>query len=108
MFVMEWNFLFRVDHLNEKGEERNLKGLIITEENQTPTTEQIQKFLQKSGYEVQLSDPERLLFVSPHSDDPVQISIVKLENEEEEKTESAESDRVLRLLSQQFRKDYHM
>ncbi|MGD8190675.1 hypothetical protein ACQCN2_11915 [Brevibacillus ginsengisoli] len=102
---MEWNFLFRVDHLNEKGEERNLKGIIITEENQTPTVEQIQKFLLNSGYQVELHDPEELIFMDHNQRDPIKITIVKMGNEMEEKVEP---DRVIRSLSQQFRKNYNM
>ncbi|MGC5324696.1 hypothetical protein [Brevibacillus sp. SYSU BS000544] len=102
---MEWNFLFRVDHLNEKGEERNLKGLIITKENQSPTPEQIQQFLQKSGFHVQIHDPEKLVFLDQNQQDPVKITIVSLENEKQEKVES---DRILKLLSQQFRKNYNL
>lgn len=98
---MEWNFLFRVDHLNESGEERNLKGLISTEGTQSPRPEQIQRFLKECGFEVQVEDPERLIFKDANPKDPVKITIVSLGNEEE-----VQSEQVLKKLSEQFRKEY--
>lgn len=100
---MEWNFLFRVDHLNQTGEERNLKGLITTEGSQPPRPEQIQQFLKECGFEAQVEDPIRLIFRDPNPADPVKITIVRLDNEEK-----AESDRVLKLLSEQFGKQYNL
>jgi|SRR5690554_6944048 len=96
---MEWNFLFRVDHLNERGEERNLKGLIFTEGEQLPSLEQIQEFLISSGYEAEIKNPEKMVFTVPRANDPIEIKIVKLGNEKK-----AESDRELKMLSEQFMK----
>lgn len=96
---MEWNFLFRLDHLNETGEERNLKGLVFTEEDKTPTIKQIMGFLKDCGYNVQIKDKENMIFFDPNPKDPVEIKIVKLGNQEE-----PDVDLMLRLLAEQFRK----
>jgi hypothetical protein len=99
LLLMEWNFLFRIDHLNEKGEERNLKGLVFTEGSAPPTSNQILQFLQKSGYDVSIHDPEQLIFMDNNPKDPVKITIMKLNREEEEYSQ----DQVLKLLAEQFR-----
>lgn len=78
---MEWNFQFRIDHLKETGEERNLKGLIFTDGEQTPTPTQIVDFLQSMGYErVHLTDEARMQFMANEPNDPVLISIVQMGN----------------------------
>jgi hypothetical protein len=95
---MEWNFQFRIDYLKEEGEERNLKGLIFTEGDATPSLDQIQAFLKKSGYnDVQIKDPNNLIFMDSNPQDPVEIKIVKMGNEQQ-----ADTDRFLRLLAEQF------
>ncbi|WP_134699490.1 hypothetical protein [Ammoniphilus sp. YIM 78166] len=98
---MEWNFLFRVDYLNEKGEERNLKGLIFTDEGKAPTAEQIQEFLMESGYQVNIQDPQQLTFIDPNPSDPIKITVVKLHDEDDQV-----NDWAMRLLAEQFRKQY--
>lgn len=98
---MEWNFLFRVDHLNEKGEERNLKGLVFTDEGEAPTAEQIQNFLLESGYQVNIQDASQLTFIDSNPIDPIKITVVKL-NEEDEQI----NDWAMRLLAEQFRMNH--
>ncbi len=94
---MEWVFQFRIDHLKEQGEERNLKGLIFTEGDQTPSLQQIQDFLQKCGYNAHVKDPNQLIFFDANPEDPVEIRIVKMGNEEE-----VDTDRFLKLLAESF------
>lgn len=96
---MEWNFVFRVDHLNTIGEERNLKGLVFTEGDQTPTLDQIKDFLSNSGYDVDIKDPERMIFADENPDDPIEIKIIQLGNKEK-----IDQDYALKLLAEQFRK----
>lgn len=96
---MEWNFLFRIDHLNETGEERNLKGLVFTEGDKTPSVDQVMGFLKNCGYNVVIKNKEQLIFMDPNPKDPVEIKIVKLGNQEE-----PDEDLMLRLLAEQFRK----
>ncbi|WP_281887455.1 hypothetical protein [Paenibacillus sp. YYML68] len=96
---MEWNFLYRIDHLNERGEERNLKGLIFTESDDKPTAAQLQTALQEGGYPVQIEDADNLVFLDPNPDDPMRITIVKFTNEEEPIRDGA-----LMKLAEQFRK----
>ncbi|MFD2673223.1 hypothetical protein [Marinicrinis sediminis] len=96
---MEWNFLFRIDHLNETGEERNLKGLLFTADEQPPTVEAIQGFLKTCGYQVEVEDPQQLVFKDPNPEDPVEIRIVRLDDEQEEKT-----DMIVRKIAEQFQK----
>jgi hypothetical protein len=96
---VEWNFQFRIDHLQVTGEERNLKGLVFTEDNQTPTVEQIMGFLKNCGYNVEVKDAEQMIFIDRNPKDPVEIKIVKLGNQEE-----PDVDFALRLLAEQFRK----
>ncbi|MBD2847854.1 hypothetical protein IDH44_21885 [Paenibacillus sp. IB182496] len=97
---MEWNFVFRIDYLRQHGEERNLKGLIFTDGERPPTADQIEQFLRGSGYRgAQIKDPERLIFFDPNGDDPVEIRIVRLGNEERR-----EDDRILRKLIDHLRK----
>ncbi|XEC95467.1 hypothetical protein AB6A23_02510 [Paenibacillus tarimensis] len=96
---MEWNFLFRIDYLKEHGEERNLKGLLFTGDTMPPGPDEILAFLEGSGFRnMRIRDAERLVFEGGDPDNPVQIRIVKLGNEEE-----ADGDRILRLLAEQFR-----
>ncbi|CAM3498066.1 hypothetical protein [Marinicrinis lubricantis] len=94
---MEWNFLFRIDHLKETGEERNLKGLIVTENDQPPKVEQIQSFLRSCGYNADVQDAHKLIFRDSNPEDPVDIRIIQLEDQEVHET-----DRILKLISEQF------
>ncbi|CAM4409860.1 hypothetical protein [Paenibacillus tarimensis] len=96
---MEWNFVFRVDHLNKTGEERNLKGLLFTDDKNPPSAEAILTFLKDCGYDVRVKDAEQLIFQDENPDNPVEIRIVKLGNEEE-----MHSDTALRYLAEQFRR----
>lgn len=101
---MEWNFLFRIDYLKTKGEERNLKGVIFTDDEQPPTSAQILRFLKECGYQVEVKDSAKLLFVDPNPDNPVHISIVQLGNHDKPNNE----DSIIKTISEQFRKDYPM
>lgn len=96
---MEWNFLFRIDHLNETGEERNLKGLVYTNGDQLPTLEQIKKFLKSCGYNVDIKDAEQLIFFDPNPNDPVEIKIVQIGQKEKK-----HMDAELKMLAEQFMK----
>ncbi|MVP01201.1 MULTISPECIES: hypothetical protein [Paenibacillus] len=96
---MEWNFLFRVDHLNQKGEERNLKGLVFTEGKNPPSVNDIQSFLKECGFNVKVKDMNQLIFIDDNPQDPVQIRIVKMGNEQAE-----HHDAELRYLLEQFRR----
>jgi hypothetical protein len=97
--TMEWNFLFRIDHLNEKGEERNLKGTIFTDGEAPPSAEAIQVFLRQCGYNVGVEDKGQLVFRDSRPADPVEIRIVKLGNEER-----ADHEAAVRAIAEQFRK----
>lgn len=90
--------MFRIDYLKVKGEERNLKGLVFTEDDKTPTVEQIKDVLHDYGYHVEVKDKEQMIFADLNREDPVEIRIVKLGNQEE-----PEVDFVLKLLAEQFR-----
>lgn len=94
---MEWNFLFRIDHLNEQGEERNLKGLVYTDDGALPSLEQIKQFLKDCGYNVDIKDPEQLIFFDPNPNDPIEIRIVQLGSKEKEHV-----DMDLRMLVEHF------
>lgn len=96
---MEWNFLFRIDHLNETGEERNLKGLVYTKDDQLPTLDQIKQFLKSCGYNVDIKDPEQLIFFDPNPNDPIEIKIIQLGQKEKK-----HMDRELKMLAEQFMK----
>ncbi len=96
---MEWNFLFRIDHLKETGEERNLKGTLFTDGEAPPTAEEIQAFLRQCGYNVSVQDRGQLVFLDSRPSDPVEIRIVKLGNEER-----ADHDAAVRAIAEQFRK----
>lgn len=96
---MEWNFLFRIDHLNETGEERNLKGLVYTDEGKLPTQEQIKSFLKSCGYNVEIKDPEQLIFIDTNPKDPIEIKIIQLGQKEKK-----HMDAELRMLAEQFMK----
>lgn len=100
MNSMEWNFLFRIDHLNITGEERDLKGLVFTEKDQTPTLEQIKDFLANCGYDVDIKDPDQMLFANEDPEDPIEIKIIQLGSKDEDFTQ----DLALKLLAEQFRK----
>ena len=97
--AVEWNFLFRIDHLNETGEERNLKGMLFTDGDAPPSAEAIQGFLRECGYNVGIADEGQLVFRDNRADDPVEIRIVKLGNEER-----ANHDAAVRAIAEQFRK----
>ena len=101
---MEWNFLFRLDDLKEQGEERDLKGVIFTEGEELPTVEQIEDFLRETGYAVQLQDDRQLTFLDHNRENPVKITIVKLERADLQQ-EEMQPDLALRLLAEQFRKE---
>lgn len=96
---MEWNFEFRIDHLNEQGEERNLKGLVFAEEGELPKLDQIKQFLNDCGYNVEVKDPEQLLFADPNPQDPIEIKIVNFGNKEQ-----SVHDPHMKLLAEQFMK----
>lgn len=95
---MEWRFLFRIDYLNVTGEERNLKGTLYTEGNTPPSPDDILRFLHQSGFDVKLRDREKLIFFRD-GEDPLEIRIVKLGNEEHE-----HDDWALRKIVEQFQK----
>jgi len=96
---MEWNFLFRIDHLNEKGEERSLKGTLFTDGDAPPSAQSIQSFLRECGYDVGIADEGQLVFRDDRAADPVEIRIVRLGNEEER-----HHDAAVRAIAEQFRK----
>lgn len=96
---MEWNFEFRIDHLNETGEERNLKGLVYTKEDELPSVDQIKKFLHECGYNVEIENPEQLIFLDDNPLDPIQIKIIHLNNNKKQHV-----DRELRMLAEHFMK----
>lgn len=97
--AVEWNFEFRIDHLNETGEERNLKGLVYTKDGELPELEQIRAFLKDSGYNVEVKNAEQLLFIDPNPNDPIEIKIVKFGSEDPQI-----HDPNLKLLAEQFMK----
>jgi len=91
--------LFRIDHLNETGEERNLKGTLFTDGDAPPSARSIQSFLRKCGYNVGIADEGQLVFRDDRPADPVEIRIVKLGNEEQ-----PNHDAAVRAIAEQFRK----
>lgn len=99
VIFMEWNFLFRIDHLHEKGEERILKGLVYTEKEAFPKLDQIKKFLHGCGYKVEIEDPEQLIFLDPNPLDPIEIKIVEIGHNEKN-----QADLELKMLAEQFMK----
>lgn len=96
---MEWNFLFRIDYLNVTGEERNLKGMLFTDDEQPPAADAILGFLKRSGYEVSVADAGRMIFRGTGGGEPIEIQIVKLGRGKEE-----HDDTFVRQLAEQFRK----
>lgn len=96
---MEWNFLFRIDYLNETGEERNLKGTLFTDGEHPPAQDDIIGFLRQSGYEVGVADVDRMIFRGTGVRGPIEIRIVKLGRGKEE-----HDDAFVRALAEQFRK----
>lgn len=95
--MTEWTFLFRIDHLNVKGDERNLKGVLFTEKGQTPTPGHILDFLTGCGYRVALKDPKHLIFTDDNPADPLEIRIVKVGNDGQD-----EHDPVVKMIAEQF------
>jgi hypothetical protein len=95
--MAEWRFLFRIDHLKVTGEERNLKGTLYTD-GRPPTPDDILKFLRSSGFDVDFSDREHMVFFRG-GDDPLEIRVVKIGNEERE-----HDDAALMAILEQFRK----
>ena len=94
--MAEWRFLFRIDDLNVTGEERNLKGTLYTD-GRPPTPEEILGFLRRSGFEVDVSDREHLVFFRG-GDNPLEIRIVNIGSEERE-----HDDAALKAILEQFR-----
>ena len=95
--MAEWRFLFRIDYLNVTGEERNLKGTLYTD-GRPPTPEEILGFLRQSGFDVEVRDREHLVFFRG-GDDPLEIRIVRIGNEERE-----QDDAALKAILEQFRR----
>lgn len=95
--VAEWRFVFRIDYLNVAGEERNLKGTLYTD-GKPPTPEDILGFLRQSGFDVKVRDREHLVFYR-EGENPLEIRIVKIGNEERE-----HDDAALKAILEQFRK----
>lgn len=97
---MEWNFRFRIDVLNERGEERELKGTLFTAgEEEPPSPEAIVGFLRQSGYAIDAVDGEHLIFRGSREGEPIEIRIVQLGSGEE-----PDGDLLVRKLAEQFRK----
>jgi len=95
--MAEWRFVFRIDYLNVKGEERNLKGTLYTD-GRPPTPEEILQFLRSSGFDVDFRDREHLVF-RRDGDNPLEIRVVKIGNQERE-----HDDAALKAILEQFRK----
>lgn len=100
---MEWNFLFRLDYLKAKGEERNLKGVLFTHDDKLPTIVDLQNFLLDTGYQVDLKDAGQLIFIDNHPQNPVEIRIVDIRSADAE--EEIKPDLWLRRLAEQFRNE---
>lgn len=95
--MAEWRFVFRIDHLNVTGEERNLKGTLFTD-GEPPTPDDILGFLRQSGFDVNVRDRGHPVFFRD-GDDPLEIRIVKIGSGGRE-----HDDAALRAIVEQFRK----
>lgn len=99
---MEWNFVYHVKHHNQPDKDREIKGLIFSDESKPPRAEDIRPFLQNVGYNVTITDAEQFVFEDKNPNDPVEIRVVKLESKKDQDQDNG--DAALHYLAEQFKK----